>query len=119
MTPDRSVCSLNLEMKTPSQAWMLKRLLFPRDAAAQDYTLDLMNRQAGQCALTGLEMLMEDEPGECGGAPDGASCATCNRARKEGTVAIYVSRMSPEPMRLLNCSWILNDMLFSTFCIGK
>lgn len=41
-----------------------KRFLFPSDAAAQDYALDLMKKQEGRCALTGLKMLLDDEPGD-------------------------------------------------------
>jgi hypothetical protein len=41
-----------------------KRFLFPSDAAAQEYSLDLMKKQEGRCALTGLKMLLDDEPGD-------------------------------------------------------
>jgi len=41
-----------------------KRFLFPSDAAAQEYALELMKKQEGRCALTGLKMLLDDEPGD-------------------------------------------------------
>lgn len=41
-----------------------KRFLFPSDAAAQKYTLDLMKKQEGICSLTGLKMLLDEEPGD-------------------------------------------------------
>ena len=41
-----------------------KRFLFPTDAAAQEYALDLMKKQEGRCALTGLKMLLDGEPGD-------------------------------------------------------
>jgi hypothetical protein len=41
-----------------------KQFLFPSDAAAQEYSLDLMKKQEGRCALTGLKMLLDDEPGD-------------------------------------------------------
>jgi hypothetical protein len=41
-----------------------KRFLFPSDAAAQEHALELMKKQEGQCALTGLKLLLDDEPGD-------------------------------------------------------
>jgi hypothetical protein len=41
-----------------------KQFLFPSDAAAREYALDLMRKQEGQCALTGLKMLLDKEPGD-------------------------------------------------------
>jgi hypothetical protein len=41
-----------------------KQFLFPSDAAAQEYALDLMKKQEGRCALTGLKMLLDDESGD-------------------------------------------------------
>lgn len=41
-----------------------KRFLFPSEAAAQEYALDLMKKQEGRCALTGLTMLLDGEPGD-------------------------------------------------------
>lgn len=41
-----------------------KRFLFLSQDAAQQYALDLMKKQDGQCALTGLKMLLDDEPGD-------------------------------------------------------
>ncbi len=41
-----------------------KRFLFPSDTAAQEYALELMRKQEGRCALTGLKMLLDDEPGD-------------------------------------------------------
>ena len=41
-----------------------KRFLFPSDAVAQQYTVDLMKKQEGRCALTGLKMLLDDEAGD-------------------------------------------------------
>ena len=41
-----------------------KQFRFPSDAAAQQYALDLMKGQEGRCALTGLKMLLDEEPGD-------------------------------------------------------
>ena len=41
-----------------------KRFLFPSEAAAQEYALELMNLQDGRCALTGLQMLLDEESGD-------------------------------------------------------
>lgn len=41
-----------------------KWFLFPSDAAAHEYALDLMKKQEGRCALTGLKMLLDGEPGD-------------------------------------------------------
>jgi hypothetical protein len=41
-----------------------KQFRFPSDAAAQEYTVDLMKKQEGQCALTGLKMLLDEESGD-------------------------------------------------------
>ncbi len=40
-----------------------KQFLFPSDADAHEYALDLMKKQAGRCALTALRMLLDDETG--------------------------------------------------------
>ncbi len=41
-----------------------KQFLFPNDRAARDYAFELMRKQEGRCALTGLKMLLDDEPGD-------------------------------------------------------
>lgn len=41
-----------------------KRFLFPSEAAAQEYALDLMKNQEGRCALSGLRMLLDAEQGD-------------------------------------------------------
>ncbi|MGA8089469.1 MAG: hypothetical protein WCA10_19505 [Terracidiphilus sp.] len=41
-----------------------KRFLFGSEKAAQEYALGLMKKQQGRCALTGLQMLLDDEPGD-------------------------------------------------------
>jgi hypothetical protein len=41
-----------------------KHFLFGSEKAAQDYSLELMKKQQGRCALTGLQMLLDDEPGD-------------------------------------------------------
>jgi hypothetical protein len=41
-----------------------KQFRFPSDAAAQEYTVNLMKKQEGRCALTNLKMLLDEEPGD-------------------------------------------------------
>lgn len=41
-----------------------KQFLFPSSAAAQEYALDLMKKQEGRCALTGLKLLLDNESGD-------------------------------------------------------
>ena len=41
-----------------------KRFLFANKFAAGDYALELMKRQEGRCALSGLKMLLDDENGD-------------------------------------------------------
>ncbi len=37
---------------------------FPSDAAAREYAVDLMKKQEGRCALTGLQMLLDEKAGD-------------------------------------------------------
>jgi hypothetical protein len=41
-----------------------KRFIFPSDAAAQEYAVNLMKKQEGRCSLTGLKMLLDEEAGD-------------------------------------------------------
>jgi hypothetical protein len=41
-----------------------KQFIFPSEAAAQEYALNLMKKQEGRCTLTGLKLLLDEEPGD-------------------------------------------------------
>ena len=41
-----------------------KQFRFPSDAAAREYAVDLMKKQEGRCALTGLQMLLDEKAGD-------------------------------------------------------
>jgi len=41
-----------------------KQFRFSSDTAAQEYAIGLMKQQEGRCALTGLKLLMDGEPGD-------------------------------------------------------
>lgn len=41
-----------------------KHFLFPNESAAREYALELIRKQEGRCALTGLKMILDDEPGD-------------------------------------------------------
>jgi hypothetical protein len=41
-----------------------KRFLFSSDRQATEYALELILKQKGQCALTGLQLLLDGDPGD-------------------------------------------------------
>jgi hypothetical protein len=41
-----------------------KEFIFPSNAAAREYAVDLMKKQEGRCALTGLKLLLDEKTGD-------------------------------------------------------